>query len=107
MISSRVWLTWYCNICLCSTASEQARIRSASRPAFAALPIATVATGTPFGICIQQLAETSRRELALQQGLRSVVSISLAALQEELSRVKHVLPYVFCVHQTCYFVYAP
>ena len=34
-----------------SCESEAASMRTASRPALAALPMATVATGTPFGIC--------------------------------------------------------
>ena len=35
-----------------------ARIRAASRPALRALPIATVATGTPLGICTIDSSES-------------------------------------------------
>ena len=38
--------------------SPVARIRAASRPAFRALPIATVATGTPLGICTIDSSES-------------------------------------------------
>mmetsp|Transcript_23676 Transcript_23676/g.51961 ORF Transcript_23676/g.51961 Transcript_23676/m.51961 type:complete len:220 (+) Transcript_23676:1116-1775(+) len=43
--------SWYASIFCCSSESLVASILIASRPALAALPIATVATGTPLGIC--------------------------------------------------------
>src|SRR5664280_1558563 len=42
---------WKSTILAVSTGSPAARIRTASRPALRAFPIATVATGTPAGIC--------------------------------------------------------
>lgn len=43
--------TWYSSILCCNSGWLAARIRTASKPALAALPMATVATGTPRGIC--------------------------------------------------------
>src|SRR6266542_2393607 len=41
-----------------SLSSDAARIRTASSPAFRALPIDTVATGTPAGICTMESSES-------------------------------------------------
>mmetsp|Transcript_28814 Transcript_28814/g.85272 ORF Transcript_28814/g.85272 Transcript_28814/m.85272 type:complete len:220 (-) Transcript_28814:1395-2054(-) len=42
---------WYASIFASSSGSDAAMMRTASSPALAAFPIATVATGTPLGIC--------------------------------------------------------
>ncbi len=42
-----------------SSASDAARMRTASRPALRALPTATVATGMPAGICTIESSESS------------------------------------------------
>src|SRR5450759_1446977 len=49
---------WKSTILAVSTGSPTARIRTASRPAFQALPMATVATGTPAGICTIDRSES-------------------------------------------------
>ena len=49
---------WNSTIFVRSASSEAARMRTASRPALRALPTATVATGTPAGICTIESSES-------------------------------------------------
>src|SRR5262249_16381916 len=52
----------------CSSGSLAARIRTASSPALRALPMATVATGTPAGIWTMESRESSPPKAAVSTG---------------------------------------